>query len=201
MVKKDPRVDAYIAKSADFAKPVLRHVRKLVHATCPTAEETIKWGSPFFVDRGILCGIAAFKQHCALIFWRPEVRSSGSAKGKPEKGLGDYGKITGLDDLPSDAELKRRLKLAMSLNATGVKRPAPRRKPKPSLDVPRDLSAALQGNKQARTTFESLSPSKKRDYVEWIEEAKQAETRARRLTTALAWLAEGKSRNWKYERK
>jgi hypothetical protein len=196
MGKKDPRVDAYIAKSPDFAKPVLLHVRKLVHATCPEAEETLKWGAPHFVDGGILCGMAAFKRHCGLVFWHYE---PGSWAEKNEQGRGECGKIAGLADLPSDAQLKRCIKFAMKQNAAGVKKSRVSRKPKPQLAVPADLAKALRGNAKADSTFENFPPGKRRDYIEWVMEAKQPETRAKRIATAIEWIAEGKSRNWKYE--
>jgi uncharacterized protein YdeI (YjbR/CyaY-like superfamily) len=198
MGTKDPRVDAYIEKAADFAKPILRHVRKVVHATCPNAEETLKWGAPFFVDGGIICGLAAFKKHCGIVFWHYEKESWA---GKNEQGRGECGKIASLKDLPTDAELKRCLKYAMKQNAAGVKKSRMNAKPKPKLPVPADLIAALKSNPKARATFENFPPGKRRDYLEWILDAKQPQTRERRIETTIAWLAEGKSRNWKYEGK
>jgi hypothetical protein len=198
MGTKDPRVDAYIAQAGDFAKPVLRHIRQLVHATCPNVEETLKWGGPFFVDGGIICGMAAFKRHCGIIFWHYDPASWAA---KNDQGRGACGKITGLSDLPTDAELKRCIKYAMKQNAAGVKKSRKSQKRKPTLPIPADLAHALKGHPRARATFESFPPSKRRDYIEWIVEAKQSQTRERRVETAIAWLAEGKSRNWKYERK
>jgi Bacteriocin-protection, YdeI or OmpD-Associated/Domain of unknown function (DU1801) len=195
---KDPRVDAYIAESADFAKPILRHVRKIVHATCPNVEETLKWGAPFFVDGGIVAGMAAFKQHCGIVFWHYE---PGSWAAKNDQGRGEVGKLKSLVDLPSDAVLKKCIKYAMKQNAAGVKKSRTNGKPKPKLAVPADLTEALEGNSKARTTFEKFPPGKRRDYLEWILDAKQRETRQRRIETAVEWLAEGKSRNWKYESK
>ena len=198
MGTKDPRVDTYIAKAADFAKPVLRHIRKLVHETCPDVEETLKWGGPFFVNGGIICGMAAFKRHCGVIFWHYE---PGSWAARNEQGRGELGKLTGLSDLPGDAELKRCIKFAMKQNAAGVKKSRTNAKPKPKLSVPADFAAALKRNAKARETFDKFPPGKRRDYLEWILDAKQANTRERRIETSIEWLAEGKSRNWKYERK
>ena len=198
MGTKDPRVDAYIAESADFAKPILRHVRKIVHATCPNVEETLKWGAPFFVDGGIVAGMAAFNQHCGIVFWHYE---PGSWAAKNDQGRGEVGKLKSLVDLPSDAVLKKCIKYAMKQNAAGVKKSRSNSKPKPTLAVPADLTEALEGNSKARTTFEKFPPGKRRDYLEWILDAKQRETRQRRIETAVEWLAEGKSRNWKYESK
>jgi uncharacterized protein YdeI (YjbR/CyaY-like superfamily) len=202
MGTKDPRIDAYIAKSADFAQPLLAHLRKLVHSACPEVEETIKWGFPHFMYRGMLCSMASFKEHCAFGFWHPLVRDSAKKDAKSSESMGQFGRITSRADLPNDATIKRLVRHAMQLNEDGVKRPA---KPKPvrpkTVAVPADLTAALKRNKAAQSAFDAFSPSNKREYVEWITEAKRAETRAQRLETAIAWIAEGKSRNWKYEKK
>lgn len=199
MGKQDPRVDAYIAKSADFAKPVLNRIRKLVHAACPDVEETMKWSFPHFIYRGMFCSMSAFKQHCAFGFWHPLMRNSLENRGSHEA-MGQFGRITSLAELPKDTEIKRLVKIAMQLNENGVKRPS---KPKPTapkvVSVPEDLTAALKKNRAARTTFEGFSPSCKKEYVQWITEAKREETRAKRLATTIEWLAEGKKRNWKYE--
>jgi hypothetical protein len=192
----DPRVDAYIAKAADFAKPVLNRVRKLVHETCPNVEETLKWGGPFFVDGGIICGMAAFKAHCGVIFWHYD---PGSWAARNDQGRGEFGKLKSLDDLPSDAELKRCIKYAMKQIAAGVKKKPG--KPKAKLPVPADFKSALAENAKAQKAFDNFPPGKRRDYLEWILDAKQPATRERRIETAIAWLAEGKSRNWKYEGK
>jgi uncharacterized protein YdeI (YjbR/CyaY-like superfamily) len=198
MGTKDPRVDAYIAKSADFAQPVLRHFRKLVHATCPDVEETIKWGSPFFVKGGgNICGMSAFKKHCGLIFWHFD---RASWAGKYDQGRGVAGKITSLADLPSDTELKRCIRYAMKLNADGVKKTRATQKPKPKLAMPADFSKALKSHPKALATFENFPPGKKRDYLEWVLDAKQAATRELRIETSVTWLADGKARYWKYER-
>ncbi len=198
MGTKDPRVDAYIARAADFAKPVLRRVRKLVHEVCPSVQETIKWGSVFFVDGGNIAGMAAFKKHCGIIIWHSE---PGSWAARNDQGRGEFGKITGLADLPSDAVLKRCIKYSAQQNAAGVKKTRAKSKPKPKLPVPAEFIAALKKNTKARATYEKFPPGKQRDYLEWFHEAKQPATRDRRIETAIEWLAEGKSRNWKYERK
>lgn len=197
--KPDPRIDAYIAKSAAFAHPVLHHLRALVHRACPEATETIKWGMPFFEHHGLLCSLAAFKAHCAFGFHHQEMdqllRSDGAYG---NDAMGSLGRLTRLADLPSDATLVRYLKQAAKLNAAGVPR-RPALKAKAALPVPADLAAALKKNKAAAANFEKFPPSHRREYVEWITEAKRPETRAKRLATTLEWLAEGKTRNWKYE--
>jgi uncharacterized protein YdeI (YjbR/CyaY-like superfamily) len=200
MGTKDPRVDAYIDKAGDFAKPILNRLRKLVHEGCPQVEETIKWGVPHFMYKGMLCSLAAFKNHCAFGFWKGKLLTS-LDEGKPEDAWGQFGRLTKLDQLPPDKAIVKQVQEAARLNEEGVKAPPQRKKEKEALKVPTDLVAALKKNPAARATFERFSPSHKRDYIEWITEAKTDATRQKRLATALGWLAEGKSRNWKYERK
>jgi len=198
MPKKDPRIDAFIEKSAPFARPILIHVRKLVHAACPSVEETLKWGMPHFDYKGVLLGMAAFKRHCAVGFWKADL-VLGEARGTDEA-MGNFGRITSLDDLPSDKVLTRYIRKAVELNEAGIKKPAPARpKKQKELVIPDDLQAALKKNRKALATFEGFSYSRRKEYVEWITEAKRDLTRARRLKTAMEWLAQGKSRNWKYD--
>jgi uncharacterized protein YdeI (YjbR/CyaY-like superfamily) len=198
MGMRDARVDAYIAKSADFAQPILAHLRDIVHATCPEVEETMKWSFPHFTYKGMLCAMASFKEHCSFNFWKGSLILENSA-GEPREGMGHFGRITKLSDLPSKKILTGYIKKAMKLNEDGVKKPtAPKLKTPRELVVPADLAEALQGNVAARTTFEKFSPSHKREYVEWITEAKTEATRTKRLRTAIEWMVEGKPRNWKY---
>ena len=199
MPKIDPRIDAYIAKTADFAKPILNHLRKLVHAACPEAEETMKWNFPHFMHHGILCSMAAFKQHCTFGFWNGELVLGKSVS--RDEAHGQFGRITALSDLPADKTLLAAIKKAARLNETGVKKPAPvRSEVKRELTVPDYFMAALRANKKALAAFEDFSYSHKKEYVEWVVEAKREETRTKRIETALAWLAGGKPRYWKYER-
>lgn len=199
MASKDPRVDAYIAKSADFAKPILTHIREVVHAACPDVEETLKWSMPTFMHHGIMCGMAAFKEHAALNLWKGSliVGSDGD-----RIAMGQFGRITKLSDLPSKKVLTGYIRQAMKLNEEGVKTPKVRkpglaRKAVPTT-APPDLKAALAGNAKARAVFDGFSPSHRKEYIEWIVEAKREETRQRRVREAVAMLAEGKTRNWKY---
>lgn len=195
---RDPRIDAYIAKSAQFARPILQSLRETVHQACPQVEETVKWGSPSFVYAGgILCGMAAFKQHASFGFWKHALVMG---EGVERDGMGSYGKMTGIADLPPKKRLLADIKNAMKLNEQGAKTPGVRKSPtpKPPPKTPADLAAALKKNAKARATFEAFSPSNKREYAEWLEEAKREETRARRLAQAVEWMAEGKIRNWKY---
>jgi uncharacterized protein YdeI (YjbR/CyaY-like superfamily) len=191
----DPRVDAYIAKSADFAKPILEHIRNVVHTACPEAEESIKWGCPHFLYRGkLMCSMAAFKQHCSFHFWHGK-----EVVGETDKeGMGQFGKITSVKELPSKKELVAYVRKAISLRETGVKkvRPAATKKQPPVL--PADFAALLKKHAAARNHYEAFSPSAQREYVDWITEAKTDATRQKRIATALEWLAEGKHRNWKY---
>jgi uncharacterized protein YdeI (YjbR/CyaY-like superfamily) len=198
MAAKDPRVDAYIARAAPFARPILKHLRGVVRTAVPEAEETIKWGMPHWVHHGILCCVAGFQGHCALVIRRGQDLLGKAAK---DDAMGQFGRITSKDDLPSKATLVRLLRAAARKNEAGGNEPRrPARARRPEAKVPADLAAALRKDARARATFEAFSPSRRRDYVEWIVEAKAKETRARRLAQAIAWMAEGKARNWKYER-
>jgi uncharacterized protein YdeI (YjbR/CyaY-like superfamily) len=206
--KKDPRVDAYISKSADFAKPILTHIRKLIHDTCPTVEETIKWGFPHFEYKGpadptarILCSMASFKQHCALGFWYTE-RGPMSSDRQSGEAMGQYGRIMSLADLPKEKELVKQIKEAIKVHDAGVKpRAAARTTEKKELEIPGYFLAALKKNKKALATFEQFNYSSKKEYLEWITEAKTDDTRKKRLDTSVEWMSEGKSRNWKYAKK
>ena len=200
MPRKDPRVDAYIAKSAEFAKPVLKQLRKLVHTACPDVEETLKWSMPAFMYKGILCGMAAFKEHCTFGAWKHSlIRIDLGTNHKKDEAMGQLGRITSLDDLPSDAKMLAYIKEAVRLNEEGIKVEKPKRSTvKKELVVPDYFSAALKKNRKALDTFESFSYSHKKEYVEWVTEAKREETRAQRIETSIAWLSRGKSRHWKH---
>jgi uncharacterized protein YdeI (YjbR/CyaY-like superfamily) len=194
----DSRVDEYIADAAEFARPILDHLRKTVHAACPDAEEAIKWGMPFFMYGGKpLANMAAFKAHCAFGFWR---RDTGEAF-KAGEAMGQFGRLESVKDLPPKAELTKLVKAQMALIDAGEgSRPRKAAAPRPAPEAPADLLAALKKNAAARKTFDAFSPSAKREYVEWIVEAKKAETRDKRIAQAVEWMAEGKQRNWKYQR-
>ncbi len=197
MSTRDPRIDAYIAKSADFAKPILTHLREMVHTACPAVEETMKWSFPHFMYEGMLCSMASFKAHCAFGFWKGSLILE--ANGRSTEAMGQFGRITSLGELPSRKVLTGYIKKAMALNEQGIKAPTRvKRAPMPAATVPKDLAAVLGRNTKARATFEGFSPSHRREYVDWITEAKSEATRQRRLETAIGWMAEGKSRNWKY---
>ena len=201
MGKKDPRIDTYISKSAPFAQPILKRLRKLVHAGCPGAEETMKWSFPHFMyGGGILCSMAAFKQHCTFGFWKGQLMKTLAATKKSDQAMGQYGKMTSANDLPNDETILAHVREAAKLNDDGVKVPRPKAKPKKPLKVPPYFTSALKGSPKAFATFQNFSPSHQREYVEWITEAKTEATRQKRLATALEWLAERKSRNWKYEK-
>ena len=197
MGERSPLVDAYIAKSQPFARPILEHLRDVVHATCPEAVEEMKWSMPHFTYHGMLAGMAAFKEHCTFGFWKAKLIMDQDEMSR--EAMGHFGCIRSLDDLPSRRTLAGYVRKAMKLNEEGVKVP---RKPRPRgampVAVPDDLASALRRNRKAREAFESLSPSHRREYIEWITEAKRAETRERRLATTLEWLEEGKPRHWKY---
>ena len=198
MGTRDPRVDAYIAKSAEFARPILEHLREVVHGACPEAEETLKWGMPHFVHEGILCHMASFKAHCAFGFYKSALLFDDTPKQK--EAMGNMGRIISVADLPPKKELVRLVRAARRLNEAGVAAPRTKTAPKPPVELPGDLAAALEASAKARATFAAFPPSQQREYVEWITGAKQAATRQRRLAQAIEWMAEGKPRNWKYER-
>ena len=200
MGTRDPRIDAYIAKSADFAKPILSHLREVVHSACPDVEETMKWSTPHFMYQGMMAGMAAFKEHCAFGFWKGSL-VLGPPSVSADKAAGQFGRITKIADLPPKKVIAGYVKEAMRLNEEGVKAPGRMKSatgtPK-EIVVPDALAAALKKNRKARETFDAFSPSHKREYAEWIADAKGEDTRKRRVETAVEWLAEGKPRNWKY---
>ena len=194
---RDPRIDAYLAACAPFARPILAHLRELVHRGCPGVVETVKWGHPCFEHHGMLCNMAAFKAHAAFGFWKHELIVADDAKAG--EAMGSFGKLASLDDLPADRELLRLVKLAAKLNEEGVKAPR-KREPRAPLAEPPELSRALARDKRAKAVWDGFPPSCRREYVEWIVEAKREETRAKRLEETLANLGEGKRLRWRYER-
>ena len=203
MPTPDPRIDAYVAQAEPFAQPILKHLRTLVHQSVPGLEETIRWRLPTFLHNGQqLCNIGSFKAHCSLVVAPRTMEPILTADGHTgESGMGQFGKITALQDLPSNAQLKRYFQLAAQhISAPPVAKKATV-SDKTKIATPPDLTAALKLKQHAKsaTTWQSLTPGKQRDYNEWITDAKRDETRARRLATTLEWLAEGKARHWKYE--
>jgi uncharacterized protein YdeI (YjbR/CyaY-like superfamily) len=200
MAHRDPRVDAYITGAAPFAQSILERLRHDLHAALPGVDETIKWGMPFFVDEGrIVAHMAAFKQHCAFGFWRGRNVAN---TGREGEAMGQFGRIASVADLPSPREFKSLVKAAAAqARERAQAAPAVARRPAAPAPAPigTELRAALQGHAAARRGFESLTPGRQREYVEWIAEAKREATRTRRIAQALEWLVDGKSRNWKYE--
>jgi uncharacterized protein YdeI (YjbR/CyaY-like superfamily) len=197
MGKKDPRVDEYIEKSADFAKPILHHLRKVVHTACPDVEETMKWSFPHFDHKGMMCSMASFKEHCAFGFWKASLVLGDEAQ---DGAMGHLGRITSVKDLPAEKVLTGYVKAAARLNDEGVRVDRPKKAPKAAVKVPAYFTSALKKNKKALATFEAFPQSHKREYVEWITEARADATREKRIATAVGWIAEGKQRNWKYAR-
>ena len=199
-MSRDPRVDAYIGRQQEFAKPVLRYIREVVHEGCPDVKETLKWGVPSFEHRGILCGVAAFKAHMQFGFWKHDLVVGKRAA----SGMG-FGRFSTIEELPPRAKLVGYVKKAAKLNEQGVKAPwmvAREKKAKATkkapMPVPPDFRAALSKSKKAKATFDAFPPSHKREYLEWITGAKQEATRKRRIAQAVEWIADGKQRNWKY---
>ncbi len=203
MGKRDKKVDAYIAKSADFAQPILIHFRELVHKACPEVEEVIKWGFPNFDYKGVLCNMAAFKQHCSIGFWNAAMMND------PKKilqvaergGMGNFDRITSLKDLPADKILLDFIKQAAELNDNGVKRKVTvTPKGSKTIETPEYFAKALKKNKIAEKVFEEFAYSHRKEYIQWFEEAKTEETRNKRIAQAIEWITEGKGRNWKYQK-
>jgi len=198
----DPRVDAYIEKSQPFARPILNHLRQLVHKACPEVTETIKWGFPNFEYKGLLCSMASFKAHCAFGFWKAALMKDSAKFLEPmgKTAMGHFNRLTSVDDLPSDKILISYIKEAVGLNESKIA--VPKKKPvaKEAIPVHEAFSAALKKNKKAFANFEKMSASYQKDYHLWINEAKTEATRNRRIETAIEWILEGKGRNWKYER-
>jgi uncharacterized protein YdeI (YjbR/CyaY-like superfamily) len=193
MARKNPRVDSYIKRSQPFARPILKHLRTLVHRGCPNCEELIKWQLPFFDYKGPVCFMAAFKEHAAFGFWKGKLLFGSEDKGA----MGHFGRITSLNDLPSDKEMVGYIKKAADLNERGVQ-PKRARRGTQKVTVPADLKAALTKNSKAKETFENFSYSHRKEYVDWITDAKREETRQKRLKTTIQWLSEGKPQNWRY---
>lgn len=200
----EPKVDAYIEKAQPFAKPILKHIRELVHKACPEVEEKIKWGMPFFDYCGeMMMSMASFKAHAVFGFWKASLMKDKKLmdNAKSEESMGHSGKILSMKDLPSDKVMLGYIKEAMKLNEEGVKLP-PRPKSKVAeLPVPPYLTSALKKNKKAKAAFDAFPPSHRKEYIMWFEEAKTEETRDKRMEQGLEWMAEGKSRNWKYTAK
>lgn len=202
MTKKDKRIDAYINAAAPFARPILKHLRKLIHQGCPEVQETIKWGMASFDYKGPFISFAAFKKHCSFGFWKPGLIEDKHGYLQPiaAKGgeaMGNFGRITSLSDLPPDKIILGYIKQAKHLNDEGLKVPRKTKK-REQLEAPDYMLTAIERNKRALKTFDDFSPSHKRDYIEWITEAKTEATREKRLKQAVEWMAEGKPRNWKY---
>lgn len=206
MEKRDLRIDAYIAKAQPFAQPVLKKLRTLIHEGCPEVKETIKWGMPSFEYKGPFCSFAAFKQHAVFGFWKGALikDKNNFLKERASQGgeaMGNMGRVTSMDDLPPDKVILDFIKQAKKLNDDGIKLPSRAKKEKPPVVVPDYFITALKRSKKALANFEVFPPSHKREYVLWITEAKTEATREKRMETALEWIAEGKGKNWKYERK
>ena len=204
MPKTDSKIDSYIAKAQPFAKPILIHIRELLHKTCPDVEEKIKWSFPHFDYKGeMMCSMAAFKNHAVFGFWKAPLMKDKKlfVMAQSETAMGHSGKLTSVKDLPSDKVFTAYVKEAMKLNDEGKKLPSREKKPVEELPVPSYLLAAFKKNKQAETAFKNFAPSHRREYILWLTEAKTDDTRDKRLAQAIEWMAEGKPRNWKYMKK
>jgi uncharacterized protein YdeI (YjbR/CyaY-like superfamily) len=203
MATFDKRVDAYIAKAEPFAQPILEHIRELVHKACPDVEETMKWSFPHFEHKGLLCSMGSFKKHCAFGFWKGAIMKDpkGILSVIGRTSMGNFDRITLVEDLPSEKIVLDYIKQAVRLNEEDIKLPPKKLVKAADVKVPEYFTKVLKKNKKAFTAFETFSNSHRKEYVQWIAEAKSDDTRSRRMEQAVEWLSEGKSRNWKYERK
>jgi uncharacterized protein YdeI (YjbR/CyaY-like superfamily) len=202
MPTTDPRIDKYIDKSADYAKPILRHLRELVHRACPQVSETMKWSFPHFEYKGILCSMAAYKKHCSFGFWKAALMDDSEQylNRIGNTGMGHFDRITNLNDLPKDKVMIAYIKEAVKLNENDIKLPPRPKSSVKEMPIPKELAAAFKKNKKAATNFENFPPSHRKDYIQWVAEAKTDTTRSKRIETAIEWISEGKGRNWKYDR-
>ena len=199
MPKIDSRIDDYIKKAQPFAQPILHHLRKIIHETIPDVEETIKWGMPSFEYKGPFCSFASFKKHLSFGFWKaPLMKDADLLKSNQKEGMGHLGRIESMKDLPPDSVIRKYLKEAKKLNDDDVKVPAAKKKIYDDPEIHPDFEKALKKNKPAWNFFRSASPSFKKEYNTWVNEAKRDETRNSRIETAIEWISEGKGRNWKY---
>lgn len=201
----DPRIDTYISNAADFAQPVLNHLRELIHEACPEVRETVKWSMPYFDYKGLMCGFASFKHHCSFGFWKAALLQDphGVLETAEKAAMGAFGRLTGIDDLPSDKILKALIGDAMRVNDEGVNVAASNRKhvgKKEAIPEPEYLTKLLAESASAKITWDGFPPSHRREYLEWITGAKTAATRDKRLAQALQQLEEGKHRHWKYQK-
>jgi uncharacterized protein YdeI (YjbR/CyaY-like superfamily) len=202
MSNYNPAFDTYISKAQSFAQPILEHLRELVHQACPDVEEKMKWSFPHFDYKGeMMCSMASFKQHAVFGFWKAALMNDPVllTNAKSEVSMGHLGKLTSLKDLPSDRKLISYIKEAMKLNEDGIK--IVKKPPVKSTGyiVPDYITAAIKKNKKAFATFEAFSPSHRKEYATWIDEAKAEATKEKRIAQAIEWLAEGKQRHWKYK--
>jgi uncharacterized protein YdeI (YjbR/CyaY-like superfamily) len=200
MKHANPQVDTYIKNAQPFARPILKHIRELMHKGCPEVEETIKWGMPHFEYNGVIGSMAAFKEHAVFGFWKQDLIPGMKQYIKEKEAMGSWGRITSLKGIPSDKDIIEFVRVAAKLNEKGIK--SPKRAPKPVVvNMPEDFMKAIRANKKALKTYEDFSPSNKRDYAEWINDAKSEETRSERMKTAVEWMSQGKPRMWKYMKK
>ena len=203
----DPRIDAYIAKSKQFAQPILIHIRELVHKACPGVVESIKWSRPFFEYKGVILGnMSAFKEHCSFGFWGEEISAVlRDARILQPNAMGSLGRITRIEDLPANKQMLSILRKAVAFIDSGqytspiAARHRVVKASTPAAEAPPEFTRALKANRKASAAFAAFSPSCKKEYVEWIADAKRAETRDKRIAIAIEWISEGKQRNWKYQ--
>jgi len=200
MKHTNPLVDEYISNAQPFARPILKHIRELMHKGCPELTETMKWGMPHFEYHGVIGSMAGFKEHAVFGFWKQDLIPGMKQYIKEKEAMGSWGRITSLEGIPPDKDIIEFVRVAAELNEKGIK--SPKRAPKPVVvNMPEDFMSSIRANKKAFETYDNFSPSNKRDYADWINDAKSDETRQQRIETAIEWMKEGKPRMWKYMKK
>lgn len=201
MKQYDERVDAYIEKSAPFAQEILKHIRNVVHQASPLINETIKWGFPHFDYKATICSMAGFKAHCAFGFWKASLmKDPYQLFGDKREAMGHLGRLESLADLPSDKILTEYILEALRIDETGLKVKKIATATKAEIPMPNYFEIALVNNPKAKQQFDNFSPSHRREYLEWVTTAKTEATQLKRMATAIAWLTDGKSLNWKYQK-
>lgn len=198
MSNHNKKVDEYIFKMADFAKPILTHLRQIIFETCPDVEEDIKWGIPHYGYKGDhLVMMAGFKQHCSFSLYKAELMKDKMIQEsvKAGKKFGYMDKVKDLSELPNKKVLTAYIKEAMELNSSGISKPKVV-KEKVEVVAPKEFIEALEQDKIAFSVYESKSPSFRKNYIIWIADVKTDETRQKRITQSLEWIREGKDRFW-----
>lgn len=196
MNEASENITAYIEKATPEFKEVMIALRSVLNNPNFDIKEDWKWGAPNFNNEGMICWLAHFRNHVGMNFFKGTLIKDKynlfthyrEEKGNRQLKFSDINQI-----IPEQIEYY--IEEAIKLNQENIKVV----KKEIDTSLPLDLETELNNNPKAKMFFESLAPSYKRDYIEWIEEAKREATRTKRLATTMEWLSEGKKKNWKYE--